>query len=162
MLPPPYEREREALNRSRNELERFLEFYSQDRHHQEAKTLLGGVKDMQFAFLNYVTKYYETREEFGGVIVRCESALSSFPERAKAERMDLRLAKAYLNKDRIADALALYQAHLEAGPALEDEESVRGWVTQLTGILESKKEAEKDTGESSGVQEKESEAAKPE
>ena len=139
ILPPPYEREREALNRSRNELERFLEFYAQDRHHEEAKTLLTGVKDMQFAFLNYVADYYEKREEFGGVIVRCESALSSFPERAREAKMDLRLAKAYLNKDRIADALTLYQAHLAAGPMAEDEAMVREWVEKLTHILESKK-----------------------
>ena len=67
--------------------------------------------------------------------------------------MDLRLAKAYLNKDRIADALALYEAHLAAGPTPEDEAMVRTWVENLTKILESKQETEKGTEGGEGAEE---------
>ena len=95
---------------------------------------------MQFAFLNYVAGYYENREEPGGVIVRCEHAMSAFPARALEAKMDLRLAKAYLAKDRISGALQLYKKHLKSGgSAGEDtEQEVARWVEELESILATK------------------------
>ena len=141
ILPPSYEREREALNRSRRELEVFIGRFVQDRRFVEASVMLEDVKDMQFSFLNYVAAYYEDREEPGGVIVRCEHALSVFPERAAQARMDLRLAKAYLAKDHISDALRVYRDHLDSGVSAGDEveQEVKVWVQKLEGILASKK-----------------------
>ena len=102
--------------------------------------MLERVKDMQFAFLNYVAEYYESRQEPGGVIVRCEHAMNAFPARAMEAKMDLRLAKAYLAKDRISGALQLYRKHLASGgSAGEDtEQDVARWVEELESILATK------------------------
>lgn len=138
MLPPPYERERDSLNRSRKELELYLERYPQDRHYGEAKEMLERVKDLQFSFIAYVASYYENREEYAGLIVRTEEALSSFPSRARAGNMDLRLARAYLDSDRIGDALRVYKSHLELAPNSPDKDIVDGWIQKLETILEEK------------------------
>jgi len=149
VLPPSYERERESLNRSRRELETFIARFSQDRHFSDAFKMLESVKDMQFSFLNYVAGYYESRDEPGGVIVRCEHAMKVFPRRSMDAKMDLRLAKAYLAKDQISGALKLYKDHLKSGMSAgqETEKQVAGWVKKLESILAKKatKQVEEET-----------------
>lgn len=150
LLPPPYEREREPLNRARVELETFLQRFSQDRRFDRAHRELKRVKDLQFEFVNYVAGYYESRGEPAAVIVRGEYALRAFPERSVAQKMDLRLAKAYLEKDRIRDALRLYEVHLQNGysKGSATEREVEQWRKDLERIVAEKEsgENEKDSG----------------
>ncbi len=52
--------------------------------------------------------------------------------------MDLRLARAYLDSDRIGDALRVYKSHLELAPNSPDKDIVDGWIQKLETILEEK------------------------
>ena len=143
LLPPPLNG-RESRRTERELNETFLERFSQDRRFEDATKQLKRVKDLQFEFVDYVAEYYESRGEPSGVIVRGEYALRAFPERAVERKMDLRLAKAYLEKDRIRDALRLYSSHLENGysKGTATEKDVERWRADLERIVSDKEAGE--------------------
>jgi outer membrane protein assembly factor BamD len=135
-LPPPYERDRAALKKARSELTIFVETFPRSKYLEEGRKKLAQVIDLQFSYNDYVARYYESREQPGGTIVRLQHALEAFPARANTADTYLRLGKAYVATDRVGMAYVTYQTFLNKFPEDVHVADVRSWLNDLQSILE--------------------------
>jgi len=135
-LPPPFERDRTALKKARAELTIFVDTFPRSQYLDDGREKLARVIDLQFAYNDYVARYYEQRKEPSGAIVRLQHALEAFPVRANTADTYLRLGKAYVATDKVGMAYVTYQTFLNKFPKDKHVADVRTWLNDLQSILE--------------------------